>query len=78
MMANVSSTPMIAFQVRLNGKPLCTAGIGDTGVLGAHVSWVRRSKGLVRSMTGRAVRQELILAVGGLTSTLFQRLIDRL
>jgi hypothetical protein len=59
---------MIAFQIQLNGKTLCNAGVGDAGVLGAHVSWIRRNKGLVRSIQGRRMRQELILDVGGLTS----------
>jgi hypothetical protein len=31
---------MIAFRVRLNGKRLCTAGIGPDGVLTAIVTWV--------------------------------------
>jgi hypothetical protein len=35
---------MICFEVRLNGKLLCTAGIGDLGVLTAHLTWVRRDE----------------------------------
>jgi hypothetical protein len=30
---------MRAFAVSVNGKPLCTAGIGDDGVLSSHVTW---------------------------------------
>ncbi|MCI0459986.1 MAG: nucleolar 14 family protein [Gemmataceae bacterium] len=30
---------MIAFVVSVNGQRVCTIGIGDSGVLGAHVSW---------------------------------------
>jgi hypothetical protein len=49
---------MRAFDVSLNGKKLCSAGIGDDGVLSAIVNWVTR-KG-----TG-----DLFLEVGGLVST---------
>ena len=33
---------MIAFVVSVNGLRVCTIGVGDSGVLGAHVSWVGR------------------------------------
>jgi hypothetical protein len=37
---------MIAFDVYLNGKKLCRAGINETGVLTGHVMWlVQRKKG---------------------------------
>jgi hypothetical protein len=49
--------PMRAFEVSLNGKKLCLAGIGDDGVLTAIVDWV----------TGRD-RADLFLEVGGLVS----------
>jgi hypothetical protein len=48
---------MRAFEVSLNGKRLCLAGVGDDGVLSAIVNWVTR-KG-----TG-----DLFLEVGGLIS----------
>jgi hypothetical protein len=48
---------MIAFEVSLNGKRVCLAGIGNNGVLSQHVTWVGR-KG-VRSPLPR-------LHVGGL------------
>jgi hypothetical protein len=32
---------MIAFVVAVNGQRVCTIGLGDTGVLVAHVSWSR-------------------------------------
>ena len=51
---------MPAFKVYLNGENVCTAGLSGTGVLGAHVSWVRR-KGSRRA-------PELSLHVGGLDS----------
>lgn len=33
---------MRAFEIYLNGKRLCVAGIGDSGVLSAIVNWVAR------------------------------------
>lgn len=48
---------MRAFDVSLNGKKLCRAGIGDDGVLTTIVNWVaRKSVG------------DLFLEVGGLVS----------
>jgi len=49
---------MRAFDVSLNGKKLCRAGIGDDGVLSTIVNWVT-SKGA----------GNLFLEVGGLVST---------
>jgi hypothetical protein len=49
---------MIAFVVSVNGQRVCTIGVGDSGVLGAHVSWVGRP--------GEA--GDLDLGVGGLDS----------
>ena len=48
---------MRAFEVYLNGKKLCLAGIGDDGVLSAIVNWVTRRD-----------RGDLFLEVGGLIS----------
>lgn len=53
---------MPVFHVYLNGRRVSTAGVGDRGVLGAHVSWVGRMGGEGR---GRA-KEELTLDVGGL------------
>ena len=48
---------MRAFEVHLNGKKLCLAGIGNDGVLVATVNWVaRKNKG------------DMSLQVGGLIS----------
>lgn len=33
---------MTAFEISLNGTKLCTAGVGELGVLSAIVTWVRR------------------------------------
>jgi hypothetical protein len=49
---------MRAFDVSLNGKKLCRAGIGDDGVLTTIVNWVTRNS------VG-----DLFLEVGGLVST---------
>jgi hypothetical protein len=35
-------SPMIAFVVSVNGKRVGTIGVGDSGVLGAHLSWFMR------------------------------------
>jgi hypothetical protein len=49
---------MVAFEVYVNGKRICTVGIGDNGVLTTIVSWV----------TGPPERSDLFLQVGGLRS----------
>lgn len=37
----VRGNPMICFEVRVNGKLVCTAGTGETGVLSAILTWVK-------------------------------------
>jgi len=54
---------MIAFEIHLNGKKKCTAGIRGPCVLTACLSWVLREP---RSRRGK--RAELNLGVGGLVS----------
>lgn len=49
---------MRAFEVHLNGKKLCLAGIGDDGVLDASANWVGSKRG-----------SDLFLQVGGLISS---------
>jgi hypothetical protein len=49
---------MLAFEIYLNRKRLCVAGIGDEGVLAAIVDWVARKD-----------RPTLSLHVGGLFAT---------
>jgi hypothetical protein len=51
---------MPTFEVRVNGKKVCTAGLPGDGVLGAHVSSVRRK--------GSRKPDQLSLHVGGLDS----------
>ena|SRR5437867_12094491 len=59
---------MPVFHVYLNGKKVSTAGVGDLGVLGAHVSWVRRKGGHTLAKKPDRVKEELRLHVGGLIS----------
>jgi hypothetical protein len=51
---------MLAFEVYINGKKRCTAGIRGPCVLTAALCWVLREPG------SRRKRQELNLGVGGL------------
>jgi hypothetical protein len=57
---------MPVFHVYLNGKKVSTAGVGDTGVVGAHVSWVRRRGEHTRAKKPDSVEEKLRLEVGGL------------
>ena len=59
---------MPVFHVYLNGKKVSTAGVGDTGVLGAHVSWVRRRGEHTLAKRADGVEEELRLHVGGLVT----------
>ena len=54
---------MLAFEIHINGKKRCIAGIGKPGVLTAALCWV------LRPPAGRRrQREELNLGVGGLVS----------
>lgn len=58
---------MICFEVRVNGKVVCTAGVGDLGVLTAILTWVKREpsdcpEGLE---TTEWSEQQLDLNIGG-------------
>jgi len=54
---------MIAFEISLNGKKKCTAGVQGPGVVSACIAWVSRERG------GRAhERKELSLGVAGLVT----------
>jgi hypothetical protein len=57
---------MPVFHVYLNGKKVSTAGVGDTGVIGAHVSWVRRRGEHTSAKKPGSVEEDLRLDVGGL------------
>ena len=54
---------MIAFEVYINGKKRCTAGIAGPCVLTAALTWVLRNP-----VERRLRRRELNLGVGGLVS----------
>ena len=48
---------MRSFNVTLNGKKLCLAGVGERGVLSANISWVGGDRG-----------EDLHINVGGLAN----------
>lgn len=58
---------MATFKVHVNGKRVCTAGLLGDGVLGAHVSSVRRK--------GSRKPAELSLHIGGLDSSTGEHLV---
>jgi len=54
---------MLAFEIHLNGKRLCTAGIGEPGVVTSIITWVLGER------TGSGKKPwDLGLTVGGLVS----------
>ncbi len=57
---------MIAFEVTINGRRLCCAGIADRGILTAILNWVRRRPEAVSSTAGPV--EELRFSLGGLRS----------
>src|SRR5262249_39004441 len=65
---------MIAFEVHLNGEKLCTAGIGDLGVLTAMLDWTR-----VRKIVTKDTPESLTLWVTGMNSSTaeFPRWLNR-
>ncbi|MGB3639780.1 MAG: hypothetical protein WBA07_01510 [Rivularia sp. (in: cyanobacteria)] len=50
---------MTAFEIRLNGEYICTAGVEQKGSLSAITSWLKRTDG--------TSEEEMKLNVGGLT-----------
>ncbi|MBI2837840.1 MAG: hypothetical protein HYX75_05975 [Acidobacteria bacterium] len=57
---------MIAFEVSVNGRMVCTAGVRDFGVLSAILTWARRRA--EKSGDGLDIEEELTFDVGGLDS----------
>ena len=55
---------MLAFEIHLNGKHICTAGIGEPGVLSAVLTWVGSKP---RKDVGKA-DEFASIRVGGLLS----------
>jgi hypothetical protein len=66
----VANKAHVCFEVHVNGKRACVAGIGELGVLSALLTWVKRSP--TRRPKGLAKRtwckEELTLGVGGITT----------
>ena len=58
---------MRAFVTYLNGRKLCTAGVGADGVLSAILTWTGPVGSRARSEQ-RGILEELFLDVGGLIS----------
>ena len=65
---------MIAFEVSRNGVKLCTAGIGNFGVLTAIISWVAHDPESLTRLVDQGLLElsptEMALDVGGLKSFL--------
>ena len=59
---------MPVFRVHLNGKKVCTAGVGERGVLTAIVSWAGRKSETTNSEKSEGIEEELTLQVDGLVS----------
>jgi hypothetical protein len=57
---------MIALRVSHNGNEVCTAGIGELGVISSHVTWVHSEEFRDESSQELVTRTELDLGVGGL------------
>jgi hypothetical protein len=57
---------MIAFQVAVNNREMCTAGVNDSGVISAIITWVRRTP--EKSADGESIEEELTFDVLGLDS----------
>ena len=60
---------MIGFEISVDGQKICTAGVGDLGVVTAMANWVRRIARDPHSGTPIAgqFEEELTFHVGGLT-----------
>ena len=61
---------MVALEVFVNGQSVCTAGVGEYGVLTSMVTWVRRDAAMRTAPPGSppVPEEELTASVSGLTS----------
>ena len=66
---------MIAFEIQLNGKRLCVAGIGDLGTVTAIMTWVRRKAPPEGTTIPDWTAEELNLHVGGIDSQTNENLV---
>jgi hypothetical protein len=57
---------MRAFALCLNGQKIATAGVGDSGVLSANITWV--GKRPATSPTGTGAVEEIGVVLGGLNN----------
>jgi len=64
---------MRTFEILLNDRKLCAAGVGESGVLTAIVSWTRQRANVERASSRRA-KEELKLDVGGLVHSTAEHL----
>ena len=67
---------MICFDVSVNGNRLCTAGVGEYGVLTAVLSWVRSQPEETFSPEDEQREQSPDLHIGGLVNGEHVRWID--
>lgn len=70
---------MICYEVRLNGRRLCTAGMPGYGVLGVDLSWVKRDPAWRRKGAPKLAYdvEEHHLSVGGLFRNERLRWVER-
>lgn len=61
---------MICFEVMINGKKICTAGVGDAGVLSALLTFVKRPKGSEETQGNQdqGKSESIDLRVGGIAN----------
>jgi hypothetical protein len=60
---------MRAFRVSLNGKKLCTAGVGDDGVLTTNVTSVTGIRNASSGRSKSVQSEDLFIQIGGLVSS---------
>ncbi|MCW0219024.1 MAG: hypothetical protein OJI67_11940 [Prosthecobacter sp.] len=61
---------MIALKIAHNGQPVCTAGIGDLGVISSHVTWVHSLNYRTEPDGEPTERVDLTMHIGGLHTPL--------
>jgi hypothetical protein len=74
LFATIALHPMRAFQIHLNGKRLCTAGVGEDGVLTAVVRSILRPRQVSKQKRSSRSKEDLAIDVGGLISPTLEHL----